>query len=731
MAGNIKGITIEFSGDTRKLDKSIKAIDKNTRSLDKELRGINKSLKFNPTSVELWKQKQQVLTEKISDSEEKLKLLKDEQARLDANNVDKNSKEYRELERQIIETESKLKTFRKQLMQTGNAKLTALGQQFKIMGDKMKQAGKSLTQNVTVPLMALGGVSIAAFKEVDSGLDIIIKKTGATGEALEKYKDVFKDIFGSVPTDAETAGNAIGEVATRLHLSGEELKDVSTAFIEFAKLNETDVSDSVDRAQKALAAYGLETKDTIPLLDRLNKTSQETGAGVDSMLEGLVQNAAAFQELDLSIDQSIQLMGMLETSGANSETVMQGLRKALKNAAAEGVPLNEALANLQDTIMGDKDGVDGLTASYDLFGKSGDQIYNAVKNGSINFKELAGAASDASGSVSDTFNATLDPADKFQVALNNAKLAGYDVGTVLLDTLVPAIQDLSTFIQDLKDKWESLSPGMQETIIKVAEFMAIAGPILMILGSLAGAIGSIVTLIGIIGPAIGALLPAIGGILVAAGPVVLIIGALIAAAILLVKNWDKIKAAAKALAANIAATWKSIKAAVGAAVSGLVAKAVGAFNSLKAKVTSIFNAVKTAITTPINTAVNLVKTAINKIKQIINGAKLKLPKIKLPHFKISGKLSLNPPSIPKVSVSWYKQGGIFDSASLIGVGEAGPEAVVPLDTLWKKLDAIAEASQGPAIEIVVNAAPGMDVAELAAEVERRLIDATNRRRMAW
>lgn len=118
----------------------------------------------------------------------------------------------------------------------------------------------------------------------------------------------------------------------------------------------------------------------------------------------------------------------------------------------------------------------------------------------------------------------------------------------------------------------------------------------------------------------------------------------------------------------------------------MVSSVIARVSALKARVTSIFNAVKTAITHPIQTAVGLVKSAINKIKSIVNGAKLKLPKIKLPHFKISGKLSLNPPSIPKVSVSWYKTGGIFDSPTIAGIGEAGPEAVIPLDKLWKKLD---------------------------------------------
>ena len=85
---------------------------------------------------------------------------------------------------------------------------------------------------------------------------------------------------------------------------------------------------------------------------------------------------------------------------------------------------------------------------------------------------------------------------------------------------------------------------------------------------------------------------------------------------------------------------------------------------------------------------------LSKIKGFFSNCHLSLPKIKLPHFSVKGKLSLNPPSVPKISVSWYKDGGIMTNPTLFGFagnkamvgGEAGPEAILPLNNFYKYLD---------------------------------------------
>lgn len=103
-----------------------------------------------------------------------------------------------------------------------------------------------------------------------------------------------------------------------------------------------------------------------------------------------------------------------------------------------------------------------------------------------------------------------------------------------------------------------------------------------------------------------------------------------------------------------------------------------------------------------NKLVSGVTSILSTLKSKFANIKLTLPHIKLPHFSISGKLSLNPPSIPKISVSWYKTGGIFDQPTIAGIGEAGAEAVVPLKELWNRFDNMAAQIVSGVAEAVDN-----------------------------
>ncbi|MBP2028691.1 TP901 family phage tail tape measure protein [Acetoanaerobium pronyense] len=157
-------------------------------------------------------------------------------------------------------------------------------------------------------------------------------------------------------------------------------------------------------------------------------------------------------------------------------------------------------------------------------------------------------------------------------------------------------------------------------------------------------------------------------------------------------DWQGVWEGIKSLTSNL---WNGIKSII-ESVLGLIKNIItlqlnyikdfvsGIWNALKSLTSNAWNEIKTAIEKPINSARDTVKKALDSIYSFFKNLKLpeiKIPKIKLPHFSLKGSFSLNPPSVPKLSVDWYAKGGIFNAPRIIGIGESGPEAVLPIDKI--------------------------------------------------
>lgn len=161
--------------------------------------------------------------------------------------------------------------------------------------------------------------------------------------------------------------------------------------------------------------------------------------------------------------------------------------------------------------------------------------------------------------------------------------------------------------------------------------------------------------------------------------------------------------------------WNGIKTAISTVVDGIKSKVTSVFNSVKSTVSSVFNGIKStatsvwngiksAITTPIEAAKNKVKSVVDAIKGFFSGMKISLPHIKLPHFKVTGSLSIAPPSVPHLSIDWYKNGGIMNRPTIFGMngsslmagGEAGQEAILPLSGFYKQLEAMLDSKMNTA-----------------------------------
>lgn len=528
-------------------------------------------------------------------------------------------------------------------LESGAATLEDYSKKVKDFSDTTGKIGSSLTKNVTAPVAAAGAGIMAAWAQVDEGMDIIVQKTGATGDALEEMQDSARNIAKTIPTDFTTAGSAVGEVNTRFHLTGQELEDLSAKFVRFAELNDTDVSSSVDNTQKVIEAFNLTAEDAGALLDTMNKVGQDTGISMDTLSTSMVSNAASLKELGMSAADAATFLGQCETSGVDTSAVMAGLKKALVNASKEGKSMKDALSELQDTMVNAGSSSEAYNAAVELFGaKAGPALAEFCQSGKLNFDELGASLNDNLGSVNDTFEATLDPADQFKLTLNELKDAGFEVGNALGPVLADCLHIVTPILHDIIGSWNSLSPGTQEMIIKCALLVAALGPVFSIISKVSGGVSTVIDVTSKLTPTISGAKTAFAAFnaILMANPIFLVIAAVVALIAIFVTLYTKCE-------------W------------------------FRDGVNAVFVSI-----------CDFIKGVIDKIKGFFN-FEWKLPKIKLPHFKASGEWSLVPPKVPKFSVDWYANGGILNSPTIFGMngdramggGEAGAEAVLPIDLL--------------------------------------------------
>ena len=590
-ASRLKGITIPINGDVTPLTKALKDVNSTIKSTTGYLKEIDAGLKLDPSNVELLTKKQDALNDAILATKEKLQTMQDaaEAAHDALARGEISESQYRDLQAEIQATENSLASLQSEadetsaaLIDIGNGASDAssdvvdlgesaadMGSEFDlsgtVAGSAMMKVGEVITNvgeklmNVTTKVKELATASIESFTTLDSGLDTIIKKTGASGENLEEMKDIAKKLYGSMPAEMDEIGAAVGEVATRFGVEGKELEDLSRSFLRFAQLNGTDVSSSIDQVQKLMGAFGMETKQASVVLDLLNQTGQDTGINVMTLAQNMQSQALALQEMGLNAAEAAEFLGQVEMSGADVSTVMTSLRTAFKNSAKDGEDIKDVLISFSHYLQTGAKDTDKLNKAMELFGsKGGAQMMNAIKDGQITFEKFDQNLTDVAGNVDKTYNEVMkDGADDYTVAMHNMELAGAEVGETLLNDLVPVMEAVTALLKDFSEWWTENDETTHRIIEVIALVVSAIGPLLVVLGTLVTWIGSVVTTVSAIWPWITAtaipfitdtVVPAVASVgttIAELIPPILAVIAVITAIILWIKNFDDILEVAK------------------------------------------------------------------------------------------------------------------------------------------------------------------------------------------
>ena len=524
-------------------------------------------------------------------------------------------------------------------------------------------------------------------------------QTDQTAGSVDGLSGKMRQLGSEAAKNMKAAGEAVKGFDEKLQGIGKKLTTYVTAPILAAGTASVKfASDTEESANKVEVAFGDQAAAVMKWSESALKSyGMAKGSALDY--------AATFGDMGTS-------MGLTQKAAADMATSLTGLAGDL--SSFKNIDLDRAMTALNGVFTGETESLKGLgivmtQTNLEAFALA-QGIQKPIKEMTeaekvqLRYAYVMEATKNAQGDFARTSDGA---ANSMRTTKETIKEVSASIGEVLL----PIVAKILGHINDLLQTFTDLDDGQKKTIVTVLAVAAAIGPLLQVVGTLTVAIGGMM----ILGPAIA-------GIAAPILAVIGVLGALVAAGVLVYKNWDAIKqfgidcwtelteiwgevkqgaidawgnakAKAEELKQNALASWEDLKSGT-----------IGKFEAIRSAAVTKFESIRSTVVSKIQAAKDGVHSAIERIKSFFNFS-WSLPKIKLPHFSISGSFSLNPPSVPRLSVDWYakamERGMILRNPTifgamggkLLGGGERGAEAVVGVSSLDKMIRRSVQSAQ--------------------------------------
>ena len=500
-----------------------------------------------------------------------------------------------------------------------------LGKAEKDVGNFSKGAGKAFSALKGAGIgiaVGLGAAFVKAGLDFEEMENILIKGTGATGSALEDLKTQATDVLRTVPESAEVVAGAIADVNTFFGATGDQLEATTGLFLDFARVSDMDVGDAISRLDAQMTQFNVPLEESDELLGDLLRISQATGAPMDNLLGQMEKFGPIFSTANFSAEETVAMFGMLEQGGVDVVAVGPKLEKFFGDVAEAGGEPRQAFEDIVEQIANASTETDALAIAAEAFGTAGSEMTTAIRNGGLELETFGGLLGEGTGLVDAQADATATLSDKFAILKNDlmARLGPAAVAT--MEGMVVAIDAVIVAV-------EAMVAGIQVAAAWIADdFFPMIRPVIDLIVRW------------------------------------------------FTYMWDQIQNVVDLVVALFRGDFAGAFDALGAIVSTAVDFIVDTFRDVPGL---MFDAAIAGVGLLADLGQAFGKALVNGLISIWNMADLRFPRIDVPSWvpgiggKGFGGFDVFP-DIPTLAA-----GGIVTGPTLAVLGEAGPEAIIPLD----------------------------------------------------
>ena len=667
MANRIKGITVEIGGDTTKLQTALKGVNSSIRDTQGQLRDVEKLLKLDPGNTELLAQKHRLLGEAVAGTKEKLETLKTaaEQANTALANGEITQDQYDALQREIIETEQRLKELENQANQSATAvqKIAATGEKLKTVGDNISSAGQKLLP-VTAGVTALGTAAVSTAANFESSMSQVQATMGITKDSMSEVNgesvntmDTLSNLAKKMGSETAFSASECAEALNYLALAGydtQQMCDTLPTVLNLAAAGGIDLASASDMVTDAMSALGMGVDEAGTMVDQMAKTASTTNTSVAQLGEGILTIGATAKTVKGGTAELNTALGILANNGikgAEGGTHLRNVILSLQNPTDKaaacmeqlGLDVYDSEGNMRslNDILGDLNtSMDGMTAAEksNIIG----QIFNKTDLSSVNallantgstWDDLQQSIIDSGGAAQQMADTQLDNLQG-QITILKSALEGLAIS--FGELLLPAIKMIVGWVQKFVDWLNGMDEGTKKVVTTIALLAAALGPVLIVIGKVVSAVGTIMTIVPKVAGVINTVKTAFAALntTMLANPIVLIIAAitaLVAAFIYLwntnedfrqfwINLWENVKEVAiavwEAIKNFFSAAWEAISSTAQTVWNGIKDFFSGLWEGIKTIFSTVVEVIKTIITTYFNIYKTIITTVLNAIKTV-------------------------------------------------------------------------------------------------------------------